>query len=168
VQAEPQELAPATADSQVASETTETQDNEPLPDPPAEPTGILGLGAKMVRKTTADLAENERVKNTVQYLADKSKVVTESERVQQSVQYVKDKTTQIVESERVQKGLEIAKEKAQIAQEKASEVTHKVSEKTKAAVEFAKDKTQGIREGAANVWSAGRGSIQRARASVSS
>jgi hypothetical protein len=121
----------------------------------------------MLRAKTAELAEHDRVKQSVQYIKEQKDKVLESEKVQQSVEYIKNKTTEIVESERVQKNIEYAKEKATVAREKASEVSEKVTEKTKAGVEYAKEKTRGLREGAGNVWESGRGSIQRVRSSVS-
>jgi len=150
------------------SASVEAGSDEDAPPPlEAEPQGIIGVSAKLIRSKGAELAESERVKQSVQYIKDKCDQVTQNEKVQQSVDYVKTKTTEIAESERVRKSVDYAKEKAQKAATKASEVSEKVAEKTKESVEFAKEKARGMREGAASVWQSGRGSIQRVRANVS-
>lgn len=119
----------------------------------------------MLRSKTAEITAKtgEFVKEKAQVVQEKLK---ESERVQQGIQYAQNKTREVMESERVQKGLEIAKDKAKVVQERASEVSAKVAEKTKQGIEIAKDKTKAMREGAGSVWEQGRGSISRARASV--
>jgi hypothetical protein len=119
-------------------------DLEPLADPPAEPTGLLGIGAKMLKAKTSELAESEKVKQGISFIKDKATVVAQSEKVQQGVDFVKRKGTEVSESERFQKGVE----------------------KTKQAIEKAKEKTKNLQEKAGNVWQAGRGSISRARANV--
>jgi len=124
---------------------------------------MIGIGAKMLRSKTSELAESERVKQAVQKAKDIGDKVVQS----QSAQFVKNKTTEILESERVQKGIEYTKEKATVAATKAGEVKDKVAEKTKEGLEYAKEKTKGFQEGAKSVWSSGRGSISRVRANVS-
>lgn len=154
------EQAPAEMPADGASAEGAEEEEGMLPDPVAEPTGIIGLGAKLIRAKTSELAESERVKKGLDFVKDKTQQVKEkvesSEKVQKGVEYVKTKTAEIKESERVQKGVEFAKEKAQVA-----------AEKTKLAAEAVKEKTKGLREGAGSVWQKGRGSIQRARAKVS-
>mmetsp|Transcript_109524 Transcript_109524/g.189500 ORF Transcript_109524/g.189500 Transcript_109524/m.189500 type:complete len:310 (-) Transcript_109524:64-993(-) len=141
-------------------------ESDEVPPPLPEPTGIIGLSAKMIRSKTAEVAGQ-----SLSFVKDKSEVVKEklreSERVQKGVEFVQNKTREVMENERVQKGLEIAKDKAKVVQEKASEVSAKVAEKTKQGIEIAKDKTRAVREGAGSVWEKGRGSVTRVRASVS-
>jgi hypothetical protein len=168
VTAESQEVndapLPTVGDSQAPDVPPEGDSEEGmLPDPPSEPTGIIGIGAKMLRSKTSELAESERVKQAVQ----KAKEIGDKVAQSQSAQFVKTKTTEILESERVQKGIEYTKEKAAVAATKASEVKEKVSEKTKEGLEYAREKTKSLQEGAKTVWSSGRGSISKVRASVS-
>merc|ERR1719162_2191013 len=96
----------------------------------------------MVKSKGAEIADNEKVRASVQFVKDKATVVSdkvkESEKVQASVAYVKTKATEISESERVRK-----------------------------SVDMAKEKSKGLREGAGNVWESGRGSISRVRSNVS-
>lgn len=158
---------PQEAEVETAPGTTEEGEDIEPPPLASEPTGVIGLGAKMLMAKTAELAENERVRQSVQYIKDKSQAVQQNEKVQQSVAYVKTKATDVMESERVQKSVEYAKDKAAVAATKATEVSEKVTEKTKAGVEYAKEKARGLREGAGTVWESGAGSIQRVRSNVS-
>lgn len=160
------EAAPAAASTAGLTYEVMADESDDLPPPQAEPTGILGIGAKMIRTKTGEFAGQ-----ATSFVKDKAQVVKEkaqqSERVQKGVEFVQNKTRQVMENERVQQGLEIAKDKAKVAAEKASEVSARVAEKTKQGIEIAKDKTRAVREGAGSVWEHGRGSITRVRASVS-
>merc|ERR1712178_477379 len=115
---------------------------EPLDAPPLEPTGLIGIGAKIIKAKTAELKESEKVEQSISFVKDKAAAVAQNEKVQQSVDFVKRKGTEVAESERFQKGVE----------------------KTKQAIDLAKEKTKGLQEKVGNVWQAGRGSISRARA----
>jgi len=163
--------SPAVPDNAAAESADAGEDSlEPLP-LEAEPTGIIGLGAKMLRSKGSEIAENERVRRSVDYIKDQSsavsKAVAESEKVQAGVSFVKNKATEISESESFQKSVEYAKEKGTAAAAKASEVKDSAVEKSKQGLEFAKEKTKGLQEGAGKVWESGRGNILRVKASVS-
>jgi len=157
------------APAAVAGEATEAAEEEgelgmlPLE---SEPTGALGLAAKMLKAKTSELAESERVKQATSFIKEKATNVAENEKVQQSVAFVKTKAGEIAESERVRKSVDYAKEKAAAASVSFGEASEKVSEKTKAGVEYAKEKTAGAREGLGKVWESGRGSIQRVRSNL--
>lgn len=133
--------APANANTSLADLFPEDDELVPLAPLAAEP-GILGLGAKMLKSKTAELAEHEKVKQGISFVKDKATAVAQSEKVQQSVEYAKRKKTEIAESERFQKGVE----------------------KTKEAIDIAKEKAKGLQEKVGNVWQSGRGSISRVRA----
>jgi len=81
-------------------------DLEPLIAPPCEPTGLLGIGAKILKSKTAELKDNEKVK--------------------QGIDYVKSKGVEIKESERFQKGVEKTKQAIDIAKEKTKGLQEKV------------------------------------------
>lgn len=104
--------------------------------------------------------------------------LAEHERVQQGVQYVRSKTGELLENERVQKattavvgvadtGIHIAKATKTIAYVAGQEAKAAAKEKTAQTIEYAKEKTKAVREGAGAVWQNGCGKIQRVRAKVS-
>lgn len=160
------DATPTAAGAEDASAEGEGEEVGSLP-LPSEPTGVLGLGVKMIRGKAGEIAEHEKVKQSLQYAKDKTTEILESERVRKSVEWSKEKTTEIMESERVRKSVEWSKDKAEVVSKRASEVSEKAVEKAKQGVEYAKEKTKGLRENAGNVWESGRGSITRVRANVS-
>jgi hypothetical protein len=128
--------------SDLFQNSTAEDEFEPLPDLQSEPTGLLGLGAKMLKTKTAELKESEKVQKGISYVKDKATAVAQHEKVQQSVDFAKRKAAEVSESERFQKGVE----------------------KTKEAIDIAKEKTKVLQEKVGNVWQAGRGSISKVRA----
>jgi len=123
---------------------------------PAAEAGLFGrikerVGEK-VAPTMQRLAESERVQKSVEWAKEKGQQVTESERYQQSVEWAKRKTTELSESERLQRGVDMYKDTAKV-----------VSERTSQTIEAVKERTKAVGERAGNVWSNGRGHIQRIR-----
>merc|ERR1719487_394070 len=122
----------------------------------------------MIKTKAAEIADNEKVKKSMDYIKEKSKEVSDKVAESEKVQMIKTKATEIAESERVRRSVDYAKDKAAVVATKANEVSEKVAEKTKEGVEYAKEKTRGLREGAGTVWESGRGKIQRVKSNVSS
>jgi ElaB/YqjD/DUF883 family membrane-anchored ribosome-binding protein len=93
--------------------------------------------------------------------------IAENERLQQSVDVVLQRTKDLAESERVQSMRQKAVEVIQNVQETTKVVSEKVTERTQQGVEYAKDTSNRVRQGATTVWEQGRGQIQKARSNVS-
>merc|ERR1712196_32712 len=129
--------------------------------------GVAGAAGKV--------GELQSVQRGMEFIGSKAKAIKESERVAQSVDYVKKKAEELSENERVKRlsevagtSVEAAKAGAAAAAEKANQAKDMAKEKAAQGIEYAIDKTRAVREGAGNIWSAGRGSISRVKASVSS
>mmetsp|Transcript_116151 Transcript_116151/g.339671 ORF Transcript_116151/g.339671 Transcript_116151/m.339671 type:complete len:414 (-) Transcript_116151:268-1509(-) len=161
------EAAPTAAP--VGSETAEAQP-ESAPDAAGDNSGGGGGLMGRIKENVGRVSEMQSVKKSMEFVVDTSKAVgqkvSESERVQQGVEFVKKKTAELAESERVQRGLGMAKDTAKAVSEKTHKGLEVVSEKTQMGLEYAREKTRAVREGAGTVWEKGRGSIQRAKASV--
>mmetsp|Transcript_81143 Transcript_81143/g.225801 ORF Transcript_81143/g.225801 Transcript_81143/m.225801 type:complete len:478 (+) Transcript_81143:99-1532(+) len=165
VAAEASDAAPGAGDTTVSPDDSDAGAQGETPD-----RGVLGKIGGRVSAVAGRVGELQTVQRGVQA----ARSVAESEKVQQSVSYVRQKTAELAESERVQKVTLAAKNLSSSAQATAaiaSVAGHAgyvvAKEKAALGIEYAKDKTRGLREGAGTVWEKGRGSISRIRANVS-